>query len=298
MADPVDDGDDAGGGADASNGVPRCVVETIDDASKGLDRCGDLFRSKPIRSTPVTTSLYPGRASALLRVSNGADTVGVAAEEAEGYTLTPLGAGAAAALADVLAIDRPSTLLGAPGDVVDVAGRWSERCDGAVDTGTMFRWYRLAELVETRKHKGALRVADTASIDRAASWMVAFGEDVGLPLSSDAAAARVGDAIHEGRLFEWVVGDEVVSQLTISPARFGVVRINGVYTPPKLRKDGHSSAITAAAAAQQISRQKVDDVVIDQPASTGVTNRMYRRLGFVSVWDTLAVHLIPGPSRR
>jgi len=295
MDDQVDDADVA---AVATDGAKTCVVETIDDAAKGLDVCGDLFRREPIRSTPVTTSLYPGRASALLRVSDGADTIGVAAEEAEGYTLTPLGSGAAAALADVLPIDRPSTLLGAAGDVVDVAGRWSERCDGAVDTGTMFRWYRLGELVEARKRKGAVRVADSSSVERAASWMVAFGDDVGLPLSAEDAATRVGDAIHEGRLFEWVVGDVVVSQLMISPARFGVVRINGVYTLPKLRKDGHSSAITAAVAAQQIARQKVDDVVIDQPASTGVTNRMYRRLGFVSTWDTLALRMIPGGNRN
>jgi hypothetical protein len=286
MAEAVDD-------TGAQSDQNECVVEIIDDASKGLDACGDLFRREPTRSTPVTTSLYPGRASALLRVSNGADTVGVAAEEAEGYTLTPLGPGAAAALAAALPIDRPCTLLGAAGDVVDIAGRWSERCDGAVDTGTMFRWYRLGELAEGKKRKGVLRVAASDSTDRAASWMVAFGDDVGLPLSADAAATRVGDAIHEGRLFEWVAGDEVVSQLIISPARFGVVRINGVYTPPPLRKHGHSSAITAAVAAQQIARQKVDDVVIDQPASTGVTNRMYRRLGFVSVWDTLALRLIP-----
>jgi len=292
MADSVDDIVAESGGDSASN-LNQCVVETIDDATKGLDACGDLFRREPIRSTPVTTSLYPGRASALLRVSDGADTVGVAAEEAEGYTLTPLGPGAAAALADVLPIDRSSTLLGAAGDVVDIAGRWSERCDGAVDTGTMFRWYRLAELAESKKRKGRLRVAEATSADRAASWMVAFGDDVGLPLSAEAAAARVGDAIHEGRLFEWVAGDEVVSQLMISPARFGVVRINGVYTPPPLRKHGHSSAITAAVAGQQIARGKVDDVVIDQPASTGVTNRMYRRLGFQSVWDTLAVRLTP-----
>lgn len=294
MADPVDGDDtDAGSGGESASDVNECVVETIDDASKGLDACGDLFRREPVRSTPVTTSLYPGRASALLRVSNGADTVGVAAEEAEGYTLTPLGPGAAAALADVLPIDRPSTLLGAAGDVVDVAGRWSERCDGAVDTGTMFRWYRLGELAEGKKRKGSLRVADSAAVERAASWMMAFGDDVGLPLSAEAAASRVGDAIHEGRLFEWVAGDEVVSQLIISPARFGVVRINGVYTPPPLRKHGHSSAITAAVAGQQIARGKVDDVVIDQPASTGVTNRMYRRLGFQSVWDTLALRLVP-----
>ncbi len=289
MAQPVEDHDEG----EASPDPTACTVETVDDASKGLEVCGDLFRREPIRSTPVTTSLYPGRASALLRVSDGSETVGVAAEEAEGYTLTPLGPGASAALAAVLPVDRPSTLLGAAGDVADIAGRWSERCDGAIDTGPLFRWYRLAELAEGKKRKGAVRVAPVDSIERAAAWMVAFGEDVGLPLAADAAATRVGDAIHEGRLFEWVVADEVVSQLMISPARFGVVRINGVYTPPSLRKDGHSSAITAAVAARQIARQKVDDVVIDQPASTGVTNRMYRRLGFVSVWETLAVRLIP-----
>ena len=287
---------DAGqSGAGQSDAGP-CVVETIDDATRGLDVCGDLFRSEPIRSTPVTTSLYPGRASALLRVSNGATTVGVAAREAEGYTLTPLGPGAAAALADLLPIEGPITLLGAAGDVVDVAGRWSERCDGAVATTTMFRWYRLGGSVDSKKRTGALRVADGTSIDRAVSWMVAFGDDVGLPLSVDAAAARLGDAIHEGRLFEWVARDEVVSQLTVSPARFGVVRINGVYTPPARRREGYSSAITAAVAARQIARQKVDDVVIDQPASLGVTNRMYRRLGFVSIWDTLAANLSPGSS--
>lgn len=289
MVDPVNDNEVGEG----SPKVSECTVEIIDDATKGLDVCGDLFRREPIRSTPVTTSLYPGRASALIRVASGSDTVGVAAEEAEGYTLTPLGPGASAALAAVLPVDRPSTLLGAAADVVDIAGRWSERCDGAIDTGTMFRWYRLGELAEGKKRKGTVRAAGSGSVGRAAAWMVAFGHDVGLPLAADAATTRVGDAIHEGRLFEWVVGDEVVSQLMISPARFGVVRINGVYTPPPLRKEGHSSAIAAAVAAQQIARQKVDDVVIDQPASTGVTNRMYRRLGFVSVWDTLAVRLVP-----
>ena len=73
-----------------------------------------------------------------------------------------------------------------------------------------------------------------------------------------------------------------------------MVRINGVYTPPELRKDGHSGAlITAAVAAQQIARQKVDEIVLDQPASNAATNRMYRRLGFESVAEALVVHLVP-----
>jgi hypothetical protein len=282
----------------ATGDVPSAQVDSITDATRGLDACGDLFRSDPIGSSPVTITLYPGRSSELLRVSDGERTIGAAVAEATGtsaasYTLTPLGPGAAAALAAVLPIDRRVQLAGRPSDVAEIAGRWSERCDGAIDTGQLHRWYRLRELDDSRRRKGRLDVGQHGSQDRAVEWMMAFGDDVGLPITVEAATTRVADAINEGRLMEWRVSDEVVSQLTVSPARFGVVRINGVYTPPKLRKDGHSGALTAAVTAQQITRQKVDDIVIDQPASNAATNRMYRRLGFESVAEALVVHLIP-----
>ena len=278
--------------------APAPKVDAIDDASRGLEACGDLFRADPIGSSPVTITLYPGRSSELLRVHHDGQTIGAAVSEATGtdtasYTLTPLGPGAAAALADELPIDRRIRLVGPPSDVAKVAGRWSDRCNGAVDTGELFRWYRLRALDDGRRRKGRLDVASSDSTERAVDWLLAFADDVGLPIARDIAAIRIGDAINEGRLMEWRVGDDVVSQLMVSPARFGVIRINGVYTPPALRKDGHSGAITAAVAGQQIARQKVDEIVLDQPASSAATNRMYRRLGFESVADALVVHLVP-----
>jgi hypothetical protein len=292
MTDPEPDGPPP---ADA----PAARVEAIDDASRGLEACGDLFRADPIGSSPVTITLYPGRSSELLRVHHEGRTIGAAVSEATGtdaasYTLTPLGPGAAVALADELPIDRQIRLAGPPSDVAMVAGRWSDRCNGAVDTGGLFRWYRLRTLDDGRRHrKGRLDVASSDSIERAVDWLMAFADDVELPITRDIAAIRIGDAVNEGRLMEWRVGDEVVSQLMVSPVRFGVVRINGVYTPPALRKDGHSGAITAAVAAEQIARQKVDEIVLDQPASNAATNRMYRRLGFESVADALVVRLVP-----
>jgi hypothetical protein len=268
-------------------------IESIDDASKGLEACGDLFRADPIGCSPVTVTLYPGRSSELLRVVDGSDTIGAAVSEGSGWTLAPLGEGAAEAIADVLPIDRRLQLTGRPGDVASVAGRWSERCDGAINTGELFRWYRLNELQETRKRKGKLAVAGRDRIDEAVTWLQAYGEDVGLPIAADVAATRVSDAVNEGRLMEWRLGGEVVSQLIVSPVRLSVVRMNAVYTPGALRKDGHSSALAAAVAAQQIARQKVDHVVLDQPAFNRATNRMYRRLGFESVSESLVVWLTP-----
>jgi hypothetical protein len=283
-------------GAPATASTVR--VDAIDDATRGLDACGDMFRSDPIGSSPVTITLYPGRSSELLRAHDDGRTVGAAVSEATGtdlafYTLTPLGAGAASALADALPVDRRIRLAGQPSDVAAVASRWSDRCDGAIDTGGLFRWYRLRELADGRKRKGRLAVATRDSMERAVAWMESFAADVGLPISHAIAESRIGDAINEGRLMEWRVGDDAVSQLLVSPVRFGVVRINGVYTPPPLRKDGHSGAITAAVAAEQIARQKVDDVVLDQPASNAATNRMFRRLGFAGVAEALVVELVP-----
>jgi hypothetical protein len=283
---------------DPSPDTASVRVEAIDDASRGLDACGDLFRADPIGSSPVTITLYPGRSSELLRVHDGGNTIGAAVSEATGtataaYTLTPLGPGAAPALAAALPIDRRARLTGRPGDVSAVAGHWSDRCDGAIDTCGLFRWYRLHELAEGRRRKGHLEVATRDSIDRGVAWMSAFAEEIGLPIAHDVADTRIGDAVNEGRLMQWRVGDDVVSQLVVSPARFGVVRINAVHTPPELRKHGYSGAITAAVAAEQIARQKVSEIVLDQPASNATTNRMFRRLGFVAVADALVVELVP-----
>lgn len=268
-------------------------IETITDSSAALERCGDLFRADPIGCNRVATSLYPGRGIELLRVSDGADTIGAAVSGPAGYTLTPLRDGAADLIADTIPTDRRLRIVGAPSDAAQVAGRWSERGDGAIDTGRLFRWYRLDEIRPRRKRGGAMRVAGRDRIESAARWLVDHSEEIGVPRSLDDATAQVTDAINESRLIEWAVKDSVVSQLIVSPARLGVARINAVYTPPELRKEGYSGTLAVAVAGQQTARQKVDDVVVDVPAADGVLNRMYRGLGFESVFETLAVWLVP-----
>jgi hypothetical protein len=268
-------------------------IETIVDSSAALERCGDLFRADPIGCNRVATSLYPGQGVELLRVFDGADTIGAAVSGPAGYTLTPLRGDAPVLIADAIPTEQRFRVVGSPADVAQIAGRWSERCDGAIDTGRLFRWYRLDEIQPRRKRGGAMQTAGRDRIEPAARWLVDHSEEIGVERTLDDATKQAADAINEGRLIEWAVKGEVVSQLIVSPARLGVARINAVYTPPPLRKEGYSGTLAVAVAAQQIARQKVDQVVVDVPGADGVLNRMYRRLGFVSVFETLAVWLVP-----
>lgn len=268
-------------------------IETITDSSAALEKCGDMFRADPLGCNRVATSLYPGRGVELLRVSEGPDTIGAAVSSSAGYTLTPLQGDAAALIADAIPTEKRLRVVGAPSDVARVAGRWSERCDGAIDTGRLFRWYRLGEIKPRRKRGGSMQVAARDRIDPAARWIVDHSDEIGVARTLDDATAQATDAINESRLVEWAVKGDVVSQLIVSPARLGVARINSVYTPPNLRKEGYSGTLAVAVAAQQIARQKVNDVVVDIPAADGVLNRMYRGLGFESTFETLAVWLVP-----
>ncbi|MEL6894416.1 MAG: hypothetical protein AAFP84_22695, partial [Actinomycetota bacterium] len=253
-------------------------IETLTDGTAANGACGDLFRADALGCNRVTTSLDPGRPAEVLRVHDGADTLGAAVAVGGGFTLTPLRGDAADLIADALPLDRRLRVVGEPGDVATIAGRWSERCDGAIDTGRLFRWYRLDDPHPRKKRGGSTRVAGRDRIDHAAGWGVAFADEIGVPRTLDEATKQMSDATNESRLIEWIVAEQTVSQLVVSPARFGVVRINGLYTPPELRKEGHSGTLVIEVAAQQIARQKVDQVVVEVPAADGVLNRMYRRL--------------------
>ncbi len=84
-----------------------------------------------------------------------------------------------------------------------------------------------------------------------------------------------------------------VAQLWTTLARYGAVRIGGVYTPPEFRGNGYASALATAVSADQLSRSSVDVIMLNTQASNAMTNNLYRRHGFESIFDTMAVWLQP-----
>ena len=195
----------------------------------------------------------------------------------------------------MLDVEQPIQLSGPAGAVADLAGLLSERCAGAVVEPQLLRMYRAEEVVDpSKRRRGKAFVSERDRVEQAAQWGVDFGRDTGLERSLDDSLAQMTRAVNESRLIEWRSKGEVVSQLLISAARFGVVRLGQVYTPPEHRKKGHGAAFVAAVAQQQLDRQKVDTVILSAQASNVATTRMYRGLGFVRAYEMLNVGIIPG----
>lgn len=268
-------------------------VETITDAGAALDRCGDLFRADPVGCNMVSTAVSPTADVEIVRVYEGADTLGVAVVAGGSCTLTTCSPESVAMMADVVSIEEPRGVTGPAGAVADLAGRLAEQADGAVVDPRLFRMYRAEHVVEpSKRRRGKVFVTESGRIDQATEWGVGFRRDTGLERSADDVMAQAAQAVNEHRLLEWRSKGEVVSQLFISAVRFGVVRIGLVYTPPEHRKKGHGAAFVAAVAQQQLDRQKVDTVVLNTQSENAATNRMYRALGFAAAFEMLSVQVV------
>ncbi len=154
----------------------------------------------------------------------------------------------------------------------------------------LFRVYRLAVL-RSSDVPGQLVALTADHAEQSTEWMMDFGLATGLTTTTEAARAQVNRSISEGRMFGWMVGDQLVSQLGCSAERYGVARIGGVFTPAELQGHGYASALTSAVSREQQARRDIDEVTLNTQASNPGTNRLYRRLGFEPVAELLVVSL-------
>ena len=122
--------------------APIGNVDTIIDADLALERCGDLFAADPIGCNMVAASLRSDLPTRELRVRNADTTLGAALWWGTGWTLTRLRRGAAELLANAVSTTESEadrfSVMGQVGEVVNLAGRWSEQTGGAFETDEAF----------------------------------------------------------------------------------------------------------------------------------------------------------------
>ncbi|WP_231984085.1 GNAT family N-acetyltransferase [Mycobacterium sp. 852013-51886_SCH5428379] len=258
---------------------------------------GDWYRRSPIVHT-VELSLLRGGMSAdeaplLVTAWEDDELVGAAMQ-------TPPLPMLCGGLSGVPADEAVSALRGAGIAVPGVRGprrtaetlaeRWRAQTGAATEVTTEERLYRLATLSAPVGVPGGHRVARTADQPVLIRYQCDFAVEAfgHAPDPRRAAAAVAGSAAAGHAYLLWTADGAPMSMAGVRAPAAGVSRIGPVYTPPEVRGRGFASAVTAAACRWALAAG-ARQVVLFADLANPTSNRVYRRLGFVPVGDSISI---------
>lgn len=134
---------------------------------------------------------------------------------------------------------------------------------------------------------GRWRLVEPRDRDVIARWLVAFQAEAvpESPAIIDPLAAADRWVAGIGRTgYAWEDEGEVVALLGVGGETPNGIRIGPVYTPPERRRNGYASALTAAAAQDQLDRGR-RFVFLFTDLANPTSNHIYRTVGFRPVCD-------------
>ena len=200
-------------------------------------------------------------------------------------TLTPMGPRAVMVLVDAIA-EAGVTLPGVYGDAATAAsfaGQWSERCKSVATPFQGTRLYELLELGEVPRTEGHLRQAGPRDRSLMILWTSAFQDEIGE--SANDTELRVDRALAAGQIWLWDQTGETTSMTVSREPAQGVVRLSGVYTPPKRRKHGYAAACVHALSKHL--RGHGYRCILYTDLGNPTSNSIYRRIGYKAVAEAL-----------
>ncbi|MFD7659382.1 GNAT family N-acetyltransferase [Actinosynnema sp. NPDC059797] len=264
-------------------------TEDVDDF---LDRAGGFLRSRPaLHTTPLTTVERLRRDQADGRA--GTTTFGVLESGGEvqaalyrrrtgRLTLTSLSLERVDALVDLLVdFGHTPSAVGADHDTATAfAGAWRRRTGAEPTPGWRVRLHRLGTLTPPRPHPaGRARVLGPRDHEDLVRWCGEFLDAVGEATAASWAESRFADK----RFTFWETPDGVPVSLAGSTSVVGgMVRVDPVYTPARLRGRGYAAAVTAEVSRAALASGATDVVLFTDPGNP-TSNALYRRLGYVPI---------------
>ncbi|WP_314174697.1 GNAT family N-acetyltransferase [Streptomyces winkii] len=269
-----------------------------EDADDFLLRAGDFLRSRPAPHTvhlTVAAKLrtrgaepYGAEATLLGRLESGGQIRAVFHRmPSRGLSITPLSAEEADALAARLAaLGHSLPYVSADhGTATAFAGAWQRHTGATPEFGKRIRLYRLGTLTPPDPlPEGRGRRAGEQQHEQLVSWCGEFTESVGEVPAVDAAswgASRFADK----HFTFWETPDGTpVSMAGSTSMTGGMVRVDPVYTPARLRGRGYAGAVTAEVSRAALAAGATDVVLFADPANP-TSNAVYRRIGYVPVSD-------------
>lgn len=253
-----------------------------------------VYRPDPVTFTMELTTLRTPTWAAdrlLLSATDGDGQVGAALQMRNAVLLV-------SGLPPTLAKEVADALVGVKADLPAVRGTestvtafsqaWAEAAGVTPVREFADTLYRLDELVAPRGVVGEPRLADDGDAELLVGWLDAFFvEAFGSESNPDASRAGLAEIVAAGgRIVLWTVGGAPVAMARVHGCLLGMSRIGPVYTPPACRGNGYGAAVTAEAV-REAHRQGARDVVLFADAENPVSNRIYRRLGFVPVGENV-----------
>jgi GNAT superfamily N-acetyltransferase len=203
--------------------------------------------------------------------------------------LTAMPAAAPGELAGTLAaIDRP--VPGANGDPTaceTFAAAWTERTGATATVHRRMRLHRLEALVPPDPiPPGAAVVAGPEHRDVVVAWYEAFAAEIDEPHGD--VRPQVDDRVAYGGVTLWHVDDEPVALAGRTRIVAGMARVAPVYTPPEHRGRGYGAAATAAVSRAALDAG-VEELLLYTDLADPTANRLYARLGYKPVEDTVSL---------
>ncbi|MDT5075382.1 MAG: hypothetical protein QOJ80_19 [Mycobacterium sp.] len=249
-----------------------------------------VYRRDPVLFTTELTTLRTSRwpdGHLLLSVADCEGTVGAALQMRDAVLLVnglqpTMAKEAAAALAPVRP-DLPA-IRGTSATAAAFSQAWTEATGVTAVTSFEETLYRLGGLVPPSGVVGQSRLADDGDADLLVGWLDSFFVEA-FDSESNPEASRevlVDIAAAGGRVVLWTVDHVPVAMARVHGALLGMSRIGPVYTPSEHRGHGYGAAVTAEAV-RHAQREGARHVVLFADVANPVSNRIYRRLGFVPV---------------
>ena len=252
-----------------------------------------VYRRNPVLFTTELTALRTSRWPAdriLLSIADG-DDLGAAVQMSGGVLLVsglpPASAKEAAAAVAPVRADLPA-VRGTSSAAAAFSQAWAEVTGTSPMTSFTETLYRLDELSAPGGVVGAARLAGDADDELLVGWLDAFfAEAFGVPSHPEASREALRSfAGAAGHMVVWTVDGVPVAMARVQAPAVGMSRIGPVYAPPDSRGHGYGAAVTAAAV-RHAKRRGAREVVLFADVANAVSNRLYRRLGFVSVVENV-----------
>jgi GNAT superfamily N-acetyltransferase len=276
---------------------------TTADPDAFLDAAGPFLRAAPAANSVTLTTVEALRARSdgdgasagerppLLAWWRrpGAEVTGAAMHTAPyPLHLSAMPPQAATALADLLAARRhaPHGVNGEAAATEAFVAAWSARTGARPRVHRRMRLHRLEALVAPDPPPpGTAVVAGRRHRDLLMAWYHAFGVEIEEPARD--LGPPVDDRLSHGGLALWTVDGEPVSLAGTTRAVAGAARVAPVYTPPEHRGRGYAAAITAAVTRAALA-SGVAEVLLYTDLANPTSNRLYARLGYRPVEDSVA----------